>query len=132
MQKKLFLLVLAVGILLGFAGCTTFTATGLEATANFAPPAADDAELVFAGTFERAIWVNRFLGAAAGPTLGNIGTAAMNTQINNAIQEEIQRFGGREARNITIEHTARFHHLLLNIFWIYAPSQVTIRGTVFR
>jgi hypothetical protein len=126
MRKSVWFMLIAV-IVLCAVSCTTFKASGLQATT--APE-----ERTVMGNFRKTVWVNEFLGSSAGSKIFNVTADATEMEVTTAIQNAIHELGGTAAINITVEHQASFVNLLLN--WltcsIYAPSEVIVSGTVVK
>ena len=117
------LLVLAVAL----SGCTSFKFAGAQVTKEI--PAYNSV-----GTFDISVPVHEFLGGSAGLNLVNVTADAMDTEIYDAIQREIQKYTGDAAVNVTIVYKATFVDILLNgiTFGIYAPAHAQITGTIVK
>jgi hypothetical protein len=117
------LLVLAVAL----SGCTSFKFAGAQVTKQI--PAYNSV-----GTFDISVPVHEFLGGSAGLNLVNVTADAMDTEIYDAIQREIQKYTGDAAVNVTIVYKATFVDILLNgiTFGIYAPAHAKITGTIVK
>ncbi len=117
------LVVLAVAL----TGCTSFKFAGAQVTKSIPPYAS-------VGTFDISVPVHEFLGGSAGTNLFNVTADAMDTEIYDAIQREIQKYTGDAAVNVTIVYEASFLDFLLNglTFGIYAPAHARITGTIVK
>ena len=126
MKKSVWLLML-LAVMMLVVSCTTFKASGLQATTT-------TEERTVMGNFRKTVWINEFLGACAGPTLVNGAADATDMAVTTAVQNAIRELGGTAAINITVEHQATFVNLLLNYITggIYAPSVVIVSGTVVK
>jgi hypothetical protein len=107
--------------------CTTMQVNGLATG-----PTSSEQQIV--GTFEKKVWVHKALGVAGGPTLFNLFSDVSDAKIQDIIRQEVQAKGGTGAKDIQIQWGAGFGQLLLNMITgcIYAPSTVTVRGTVIK
>lgn len=116
-------LVLAVAL----SGCTSFKFAGAQVTKQIPSYAS-------VGTFDVTVAVHEFLGAPAGANLFDVTADAMDTEIYDAIQREIQKYTGDAAVNVTIVYKATFVDFLLNglTFGIYAPAHARITGTIVK
>ncbi|MGL1890352.1 MAG: hypothetical protein OCD02_01945 [Spirochaetaceae bacterium] len=123
-MKKLLLII--VGLLL-FTGCTTAKFGGLQMTDEM-----PTFEVI--GEFKTRVTITKFLGAAGGVTLFNMGRNNSIDPVYDAIQREIGKYGGDAAVNIEIEYGANLVNMFLNSLTggIYAPSIVKISGTVVK
>ena len=110
-----------------FTSCTTFQLSGAQVTKEI--PSYDTV-----GEFDIAVKVNEFLGSAGGANLLNVSSDAMDTEIYDAIQREIQKYTGDAAVNVEIRYEASFIDLLLNgLTWsLYAPATAHISGVVVK
>jgi hypothetical protein len=117
------LVVLAVAL----SGCTSFKFAGAQITKEI--PSYNSV-----GTFDITVPVNEFLGQSGGTNLFNVTAEAMDTEIYDAIQREIQKYTGDAAVNVTIVYEATFLDILLNgiTFGIYAPAHAHITGTIVK
>jgi hypothetical protein len=109
--------------------CTTFSAVGLQSGIK---PGVSDYEIL--GRFEEKKWVNKFLGSSTGVNLFNITSRATNGAVERAITQNVTKMGGTGAIDIEIAYWSNPLHWILNTisFGIYAPVQVTVKGTVIR
>jgi hypothetical protein len=129
MKSRTLIIALVVVVALGavLSGCTTFKFSGAQVTAQL--PA-----YTSVGTFDTKIWVNKFLGSSGGATLFNVTADAMDAPIYDAIQREIHKYSGDAAVDVTIEYSASFVDILLNVLTssIYAPAEARITGTIVK
>jgi Na+-translocating ferredoxin:NAD+ oxidoreductase RnfE subunit len=127
MMKALKISLLFAVALLALASCTTFKASGLSMTL-------DSQKYTVVGSFSTTVWVNEFLGYAAGAKLVNLSADATDSAVKDAIQKEIRAKGGIAAVDVTITHQASFVNLLLNgiTLSLYAPSTLIITGTIVK
>lgn len=119
--------ILSILTVLLLAGCTTVKFGGLQVTDEMQ-------SFTVVGEFETSLTINKFLGGSGGTTLFNIGEDTAINPVYDAIQREIGKYGGDAAVNIEIEYHATFVQKLLNSITatLYAPSTVTITGTVVK
>jgi predicted small secreted protein len=122
--KVIMLLVIAA---VAFTSCTTFQLSGAQVTREI--PSYDTV-----GEFEIAVKVNEFLGNSGGSNFLNATSDAMDTEIYDAIQREIQKYTGDAAVNVEIRYEASFIDLLLNglTFSLYAPATAHISGVIVK
>jgi len=127
MKSKLVLIVLAVCIGIFFAACTTFQASGFQVGMS-----TGGTETL--GNFTTRVYINKFLGQSGGTNLFNLSSNATSGPIRDAIDKEIQKKGGTAAINISIKYGSDPIQWFLNGLTgsIWAPSTVTISGTVIR
>ena len=132
-ERKLLLgilvMLLAFGMTVVGTSCTTFSAVGLQSGIK---PGVSDYEIL--GSFEEKEWVNKFMGSSTGVNLFNITSRATNGAVERAITQNVTKMGGTGAINIEITYWSNPLHWFLNTasFGIYAPVQVTVKGTVIR
>jgi len=126
-MKNKFLIVLAVCVSIGFVGCTTFQADGIQMGL-----ATNGTENL--GTFTTKVYINKFLGTSGGTNFLNISSNATTGPIRSAIEKEIQKKGGTAAINISIKYGSNPLQWWLNGLTvnIWAPSTVTISGTIIK
>jgi hypothetical protein len=117
-------LLLAVVVL---SSCTSFELSGAQVTKQIP-------SYTSVGTFDITVPVHEFLGGSAGINLFNVTADAMDTEIYDAIQREIQKFTGDAAVNVTVTYRATFVDILLNAITlnIYAPAHAQITGTIVK
>ncbi len=117
-------LLLAVVVL---SSCTTFQLSGAQVTKQIP-------SYTSVGTFDITVPVHEFLGGSGGINLFNVSAEAMDTEIYDAIQREIQKFTGDAAVNVTVTYRATFVDILLNAVTlnIYAPAHAQITGTIVK
>ncbi|MGL1893301.1 MAG: hypothetical protein OCD02_16820 [Spirochaetaceae bacterium] len=123
-MKKIILLIVS---LILFTSCTTAKFGGLQMTDEMP-------SFQVIGEFNTKVTVHKFFGSSGGSTLFNNGADNSIDPVYDAIQREIGKYGGDAAVNIEITYGANFINYLLNYFTsnIYAPSTVTISGTVVK
>jgi hypothetical protein len=118
-----------IALLIAFLGmsCTTFQISGIQVTREL-----QSYDVV--GEFDIEVKVWEFLGASGGANVFNITSDAMDTQIYDAIQREIQKYTGDAAVNVVIEYKAGVVDLLLNGFTssILAPATAHITGVIVK
>jgi len=126
-MKSKFLIVLAVCLSIGFVGCTTFQADGIQM--GFSTAGTENL-----GNFTTKVHINKFLGQSGGANFLNLSSNATSGPIRNAIDKEIQKKGGTAAINISIKYGSNPVQWWLNVltYNIWAPSTVTISGTVIK
>ena len=119
----LFLIVIAVVL----SSCTTFKLSGVQVTKGI--PAYDSV-----GTFDIAVKVWEFVGSPGGINLGNVTSDAMDTEIYDAIQREIQKYTGDAAVNVVVEYKAEFIDMIIGGLTgnILAPATAHISGTIVK
>jgi len=119
----LFLIVIAVVL----SSCTTFKLSGVQVTKEI--PAYDSV-----GTFDIAVKVWEFVGSPGGTNLGNVTSDAMDTEIYDAIQREIQKYTGDAAVNVVVEYKAEFIDMIIGGLTgnILAPATAHISGTIVK
>jgi len=127
MKIKPFLIVLAICVSIAFVGCTTFQANGIQMGLS-----TNGTEIL--GDFTTKVYINKFLGQSGGTNFLNLSSNATSGPIRDAIDKEIRKKEGTAAINISIKYGSNpiqwfFNYLTLNI---WAPSTVTISGTVIR
>lgn len=122
---KIFILLAFVAVVL--SSCTTFQLSGVQVTKEI--PAYDNV-----GEFDISIKVVEWLGSPGGANLGNITADAMDTQIYDAIQREIQKFTGDAAVNVVISYEAGLIDLILSgvTGGIYAPATAHVTGVIVK
>jgi|TergutMp193P3_1026864.scaffolds.fasta_scaffold19305_2 hypothetical protein len=127
MKNKLFLIVLVVFVGMGFIACTTFQASGIQMGMN-----TSGYEVL--GNFTTRVLINKFLGQSGGANLFNLSSNATSGPIRDAIDKEIQKKGGTAAINVSIKYGSNPIQWILNNITgtIWAPSTVTISGTIIR
>ena len=126
-MKKFLLILTVLGMTAVAMSCTSFQTTGVEVSLT-------GTQSDVLGNFETSLWVNKFLGVAAGPTLFNLTSTATDDVVANLVKDEIAKKGGDRAINVKIEYKASFLQLLANSITgsIWAPSQVVVTGTVVK
>ncbi len=122
---KIAALLLLVAVAL--TSCTTFQMSGAQVTKEIPSYSA-------VGDFDISIKVNEFLGSAGGANLLNVSADAMDTEIYDAIQREIQKYTGDAAVNVEIRYEASVVDLILNgLTWgLYAPATAHVSGVVIK
>ena len=127
MKNKLFLIVLAVFVSIGFIACTTFQASGMQVGLSISGN-----EVL--GNFTTRVYVNKFLGQSGGTNFLNISSNATSGPIRDAIDREIAKQGGTAAINVSIRYGSNPLQWFANYitFNLWAPATVTISGTVIR
>jgi hypothetical protein len=127
MKNKLFLVVLAVCVCIAFVGCTTFQANGIQMGFS-----TNGTEIL--GDFSTKVYINKFLGQSGGTNLFNLSSNATSGPIRDAIDREIRKKEGTAAINISVKYGSNPIQWFLNglTFNIWAPSTVTISGTVIK
>jgi hypothetical protein len=127
MKNKLFLIVLAVSIGISFVACTTFQASGLQVGMS-----TNGTENL--GNFSTKVYINKFFGQSGGTNFLNLSANATSGPIRDAIDKEIQKKGGTAAINVSIKYSSDPIQWILNYitFNIWAPSTVTVSGTIIR
>jgi len=123
MKKAIKLAVIAALLTVVAVSCTTVSFQGIQAQKDL--PA-----YTVVGQFEKVITDPAILGNAGGIKLIPLGDA--DERIFTYIQDEITKWSGDAAINVTIEYQATFVDILLNALTagIYAPSHIVIKGTV--
>ena len=124
--KKIIMAVLILAAVV-LSSCTSFKFSGAQVAKQIPSYSS-------VGTFDITLTVSEFLGSSAGMNLLNVTADAMDTQIYDAIQREIQKYTGDAAVNVTIVYKATFVDFLLNglTFGIYAPAHAQITGTIVK
>jgi hypothetical protein len=127
MKNRLFLIILAVFVSIGFIACTTFQASGIQMGMSIS-----GYEVL--GEFSTRVYINKFLGQSGGANFLNLSSNATSGPIRDAIDKEIQKKGGTAAINVSVKYGSNpfqwfANYITLNI---WAPSTVTISGTVIR
>jgi len=119
----LFLVVIAIVL----SSCTTFKLSGVQVTKEI--PAYDSV-----GTFDVAVKVWEFVGSPGGANLGNVTSDAMDTEIYDAIQREIQKYTGDAAVNVVVEYKAEFIDMIIAGLTgsILSPATAHISGTIIK
>jgi hypothetical protein len=131
MAKKSFMLgilVLAVGFSL--AGCTTFEASGLQMGL-----AINGQRYEKVSDFSEKEWTNKFLGwGAQGGTLFNISSGAADSQVRDAIEKNLKKYGGDGVIDVKIKYGSNPLHWILTTITaaIWMPGTVTVTGTVVK
>ncbi|MDR3130238.1 MAG: hypothetical protein LBU18_01690 [Treponema sp.] len=130
MKRKLLLSgILSLALVFGFclAGCTTFQASGLQMGAR-------NSQFQVLGDFTTKVWVHKFLGTAAGPTLFNIGSELSESVIQKTIMTEVTARGGTAAINIKLKWGSNPVQWILNgiTYHVWAPTTLTVSGTVIK
>ena len=127
MKRKMGLLAGLAVVVMVLVGCTTFKADGLTVM-----PMPDDMQVV--GTFEDTVMVNKFLGVSGGPNLFNLTSDATKSELTDLAWKNIRNMGGTGAVNVQVTYGSNILHWFLNNFTggIWAPSKITISGTVVR
>ena len=127
MQHKPLLFALAICLIIGFGACTTFQASGLQMGAR-------NSEYQVLGDFNKKVWVHKFLGMSAGPTLFNIGSGIPEGVIQRTVMNEVQARGGTAAINISLKWGSNPIQWILNGMTanLWAPTTLTISGTVIK
>ncbi|MDA3941604.1 MAG: hypothetical protein PF693_20235 [Spirochaetia bacterium] len=120
-------LVLMVVLAVVLSSCTTFKLSGVQVTREI-----QSYDTV--GTFDVSVKVYELLGAPGGANLGNVTADAMDTQIYDAIQREIQKYTGDAAVNVVVEYKAEFLDMIIGGFTgsILAPATAHISGTIVK
>jgi len=126
-MRKIFLVLLVLGMTLAITSCTSFRMSGLEFSAM-----PELGEIV--GNFDTTVRINRFLAAPGSVSVFNVSAGATDPAIVNAIRHQIANMGGTMAVNVSIVETASFGDFFLNtITWgLWAPSTIRVTGTVVR
>lgn len=127
-MKKITRLVLLLAIAaITLTSCTTFQLSGAQVTKEI--PAYDTV-----GEFDITVHAHEFLGNSGGTNFLNVSADAMDTQIYDAIQREIQKYTGDAAVNVEIRYEASFLNLLMNgfTFGLYAPATAHLSGVIVK
>ena len=127
MRKKMFLILVVACAGIIITACTSFQASGLQVGMS-----SSGTEVL--GNFSTTVYINKFLGSAAGTNLFNLGANATSGPIRDAIDKEIQKKGGTAAINVSIKYSASLLQIILNTITgtIWAPATITISGTIIR
>lgn len=126
-MKKITVIALLTVLLAGLSSCTTTKFGGLQMTKEMP-------SFQVVAEFETVVNVTKFLGSSGGSTLLNIGSDSAVDPVYDAVQREIGKLGGDAAVNVEITYGATLMQLLANGItgYLYAPSTVTITGTVVK
>ena len=127
MKVRRIVLILLIVLAVVLSSCTTFKLSGAQVTREI--PAYDTV-----GTFDITVKVNEFLGSPGGANFLNVTADAMDTEIYDAIQREIQKYTGDAAVNVVIEYKAEFIDMLFAGFTggLYAPATAHISGVIVK
>jgi hypothetical protein len=127
MKNKFVLIGMAIAVLA--TSCISFQASGLQMGLD---DNSDKVETL--GDFTDHIWVNKFLGTSGGTTLFNLSSTATDYAIRTAIEKQIKRKNGTAAINVRIRYGSNPITYFLNwlTFTVWAPSSITITGTIIR
>jgi predicted small secreted protein len=127
MKKTTRIIMLIAIVAIALTSCTTFQLSGAQVTKEI--PAYDAV-----GNFDITVKVHEFLGSSGGANLLNVSSDAMDTEIYDAIQREIQKYTGDAAMNVEIRYEASFIDILLNaVTWsLYAPATAHISGVIVK
>ena len=127
MKVKRIALVLLIVIAVVMSSCTTFKLSGVQVTREI--PAYDSV-----GTFDITVKVYEFLGSPGGANFINVTADAMDTEIYDAIQREIQKYTGDAAVNVVVEYRAELVDLILGgvTGGLVAPATAHITGVIIK
>ncbi|MCL2412450.1 MAG: hypothetical protein FWC97_12500 [Treponema sp.] len=127
MKKRWLLVLLVVCIGVGLSGCTTFRASGLQM-------GIENTEHEILGYFFTVVPINRFFGVSGGPTLFNNRAWVADVVVQEVVMREVRIRNGDAAINVSITYGATLLQHFLNSLTlsIWAPSVVTVSGTVIR
>ena len=78
--------------------------------------------------------IYEFLGSPGGANFINVTADAMDTEIYDAIQREIQKYTGDAAVNVVVEYRAELVDLILGgvTGGLVAPATAHITGTIIK
>ena len=112
-----------------FTSCRTFSTEGLSQGIN---PGGGSYEIL--ADFTEREWVNKFIGSSGGTNMFNITSRATEGVINRVIQKNLREHGGTGVINLEISYGSNPVQWFLNTltFKLWAPSTVTVRGTVIK
>jgi hypothetical protein len=130
MAKRIFVGMVAVVLVLGMVGCTTFQASGLQSGLVI-----NGQKYEKVGDFSEKEWTNKFLGwGNNGGTFFNLSSEATDPEVREAIEKNVRRLGGDGAIDIKIKYGSNPIQWILTSFTlgIWVPGTVTVTGTVVK